>query len=124
MAAPIQWIPFGELILEPERMAAPRLSALAGPGPAGAGLPLVMVTPDRHVIAGRAYLRAGRIGGEDLIPCRVVHPDDLEITLTALHNQILYRQLDSDDLGRHLELYAELCRHLQLRAGSEERLDP
>jgi hypothetical protein len=71
--------------------------------------PLVYVTPDRRVIAGQAYVKAWQESGRSAILCCVIADDDLGAALTRVHNRILFRQLGTDELCGHLQVYIELC---------------
>ena len=73
--------------------------------------PLVYVTPERRVIAGHAYVKAWQESGRSAIRCWVITDDDLGTALTRIHNHLLFRRLDTDELYRHLQCYGELCLH-------------
>ncbi len=69
------------------------------------------VTPERRVIAGRAYVKAWQESGRPAILCWVIADDDLGAALTRIHNHILFRRLGTEELYRHLQCYGELCLH-------------
>jgi hypothetical protein len=73
--------------------------------------PLVYVTPERRVIAGQAYVKAWKESGRSAILCWVITDDDLGAALTRIHNHLLFRRLDTNELYRHLQCYGELCLH-------------
>jgi hypothetical protein len=102
-------IPLNELVLEPERAAPQRFPA--GDRPAGPDDPfsLVLVTPEKRVLAGHASLQAYRASGQNLIPCRVATAEEIDLWLTRIHNRILFEDLPGEQLDAHLDLYTGLC---------------
>jgi hypothetical protein len=126
MRTRLRLIPLDELVFEPGqeiRQFAPLVDkSIDRSDPA----PRVIVTADKHVIAGRAYLNAYRLVGYGVIPCRIVAEDEIDTLLTSIHNKILYHEPLGEGLLLQLELYAELCLYRQTRSarpesGSRER---
>jgi hypothetical protein len=116
MRSHTQLIPLDELILEPVR-GAPR-SIPPVDRPVGQDYPfaLVIITPEKRVIAGHAYLKAYRASGQNVVPCCVADAEEIDLLLTRLHNRILFEDLPEEQLGAHLDLYTVLCRYRQSHA--------
>jgi hypothetical protein len=123
MRSQIRLVPLDELILPPQRDTAEPSPSVRLPASGRAPFPQVIITPDHHVIAGRASLRAYEISGHREIPCRVTDGEDLDILLTGFHNTILYSELPGPELSLLLDSYADLCRYRQSKTDAlSERL--
>jgi hypothetical protein len=121
MRSDTRLVPLDELVLDPEEDAMGSLRNVDPPMSKSNSSPVVMVTPDKRVIAGHAYLNAYKLVGCEVIPCRIVNEDDIDVLLTSIHNKILYREPHGEELSLQLDLYAELCRYRQIGAAAHEK---
>jgi hypothetical protein len=77
-------------------------------------LPLVAITADRRLVAGRAYLELCRANNRQAIPCHVIDPQEIDNALTGIHHRVLYSSSDSEEFDYLLQLYKELCEYREV----------